>query len=170
MSKNKKNRGGYHVHPVPPLYDNRSKILILGSFPSPKSREGNFFYHHPQNRFWRVMAAITGLPQPQNIDQKKQLILSRNLALWDVIASCHIIGASDNSIRDVVPADLSVIFDNASIEKVFANGGKAYQLYMKYLYEKTGYPITKLPSTSPANAGWSLERLITAWQVIIPPH
>jgi len=166
MKNNKKEKGDRYIHPVPPLYNSKSKVLILGSFPSPKSREGKFFYHHPQNRFWKVMAAITGSPVPETIRQKKKLIADNNFALWDVIASCRITGASDSSIRDVVPADLSVIFDCAPIEKVFANGGKAYQLYMKHLYGKFEYPIVKLPSTSPANAGWSLERLIEAWEIV----
>lgn len=155
------------VHPVEPLFDENSRILILGTFPSPKSREGQFFYHHPQNRFWKVMAALTDSPVPETIEQKKELMLSNGFAVWDVIKSCSVTGASDSSIRDVVPADLSIILGNAPIERIFANGEKAYGLYMKYIFPKTKRPITKLPSTSPANASWSLERLIEAWSVII---
>ncbi|MGI6732590.1 MAG: DNA-deoxyinosine glycosylase [Anaerovoracaceae bacterium] len=155
------------VHPVEPLYDENSRVFILGTFPSPKSREGRFFYHHPQNRFWKVMAALTDSPVPETIEQKKELILSNGFAVWDVIKSCRVTGASDSSIRDVVPADLSIILDNAPIERIFANGEKAYRLYMKYIFPETERPITKLPSTSPANASWSLEKLIDAWSVIM---
>lgn len=155
------------VHPVEPLFNENSRVLILGTFPSPKSREGKFFYHHPQNRFWKVMAALTGPPAPETIEEKKELILSNGFAVWDVVKSCRITGASDSSIKDVVPTDLSIIFDNALIEKIYANGGTAYKLYMKYSYSKTGRPIEKLPSTSPANAAWGLERLIEAWSVIL---
>jgi TDG/mug DNA glycosylase family protein len=159
-------KGEYHTHPVPPIYGENSRILILGTFPSPASREGGFFYHHPQNRFWRVMAAITGSVVPKDIEQKKELILENDLALWDVIASCKIVGASDSSIRDVVPTDLRIIFNQSPIEKVFANGDKAHRLYMKYAFQISEKPITRLPSTSPANAAWSLDRLIEAWSII----
>lgn len=155
------------VHPVEPLFNENSRVLILGTFPSPKSREGKFFYHHPQNRFWKVMAALTGSPVPETIEEKKELILSNGFAVWDVVKSCRVTGASDSSIKDVVPTDLSIILDHAPIEKIYANGGTAYKLYMKYSYPKTGRPIEKLPSTSPANAAWSLERLIEAWSVIL---
>jgi len=155
------------VHPVEPLFNENSRVLILGTFPSPKSREGKFFYHHPQNRFWKVMAALTGPPASETIEEKKELILSNGFAVWDVVKSCRVTGASDSSIKDVVPTDLSIILDHAPIEKIYANGGTAYKLYMKYSYPKTGCPIEKLPSTSPANAAWSLERLIEAWSVIL---
>ena len=154
------------VHPVPPLFDQNSRLLILGTFPSPRSREGKFFYHHPQNRFWKVMAALTDFPLPETIEQKKTMMLGNGIAVWDVIQSCRVTGARDSSIRDVVPTDLSQILDHAPIEKIFANGGTAYKLYMKYSYPETGRPIIKLPSTSPANAAWSLERLIDAWSII----
>jgi len=154
------------VHPVPPLFDQSSRVLILGTFPSPRSREGKFFYHHPQNRFWKVMAALTDSPLPETIGQKKTMMLGKGIAVWDVIQSCRVTGARDSSIRDVVPTDLSQILDHAPIEKIFANGGTAYKLYMKYSYPETGRPIIKLPSTSPANAAWSLERLIDAWSII----
>ena len=154
------------VNPVPPLFDQSSRVLILGTFPSPRSREGKFFYHHPQNRFWKVMAALTDCPLPETIGQKKTMMLGKGIAVWDVIQSCRVTGARDSSIRDVVPTDLSQILDHAPIEKIFANGGTAYKLYMKYSYPETGRPIIKLPSTSPANAAWSLERLIDAWSII----
>lgn len=156
----------HFVHPVPPLFDSDCKTLILGSFPSPKSREGRFFYHHPQNRFWKVIAGLTGSPVPETIEEKKSLLLGNHIAVWDVIYSCQIKGASDSSIRDVVPTDLRVILDHAPIKRIFANGGTAYQLYMKYTYPETQKTITKLPSTSPANAAWTLDRLLEAWAVI----
>lgn len=154
------------IHPVEPLYNCHSRVLILGTFPSPKSREGKFFYHHPQNRFWKVMAYLTGTPVPTSIEEKKSIILDNGFALWDVIKSCSVTGAGDSTIKNVVPADLSVIFNGAPIEKVFANGEKAYSLYMKHSFPITRHPIVKLPSTSPANASWNLERLIEAWKVI----
>ena len=154
------------VHPVPPLFDQNSRLLILGTFPSPRSREGKFFYHHPQNRFWKAMAVLMDSPLPETIEQKKTMMLGNGIAVWDVIQSCRVTGARDSSIRDVVPTDLSQILDHAPIEKIFANGGTAYKLYMKYSYPETGRPIIKLPSTSPANAAWSLERLIDAWSII----
>lgn len=155
------------VHPVLPIFNEHSRVLILGTFPSPKSREARFFYHHPQNRFWKVMAALAEAPIPETIEQKKTLMLDNRIALWDVIESCRIIGASDSSIRDVVPADLSMIFNKAPIEKVYANGEKAWQLYMKYIFPQIKRPIIRLPSTSPANAAWSLEKLIEVWRQIL---
>lgn len=154
-------------HTFPPVFDGNSEILILGTFPSVKSREAQFYYHHPQNRFWKVIAYLTNSPLPESIDEKKKLLLDNNIAIWDVIKSCEIKGSSDSSIRNAEPADLSVILDNAPIERIFANGDKAYKLYMKYSYRKTGRKILKLPSTSPANAAWTLDRLLKAWKVII---
>ncbi len=167
QEKNIGDASGHFVHPVPPLFDQNSRILILGTFPSPKSREGRFFYHHPQNRFWKVMAALADAPVPETIEQRKALMLTSGFAVWDVIKSCRVTGASDSSIRDVVPTDLSVILSGAPIERIYANGDKAFQLYMKYAFPETGRPIIKLPSTSPANAAWSLERLIEAWKVVL---
>lgn len=154
-------------HEIPPVWDKNSEILILGSFPSVKSREGQFFYHHPQNRFWRVIASITGSPVPESIEEKKQMLLKHHIAVWDVIASCRIEGSSDSSIRDVVPNDLQTILQHTKIRKIGTNGGTAYRLYQKYLLEKTGMEAVKLPSTSPANAAWSLERLIEEWRALI---
>ena len=150
------------VHPIPPLYNEESEILILGSFPSVKSREQQFFYGHKQNRFWKVMAALWQWPVPE----KKALLYANHAAVWDVIGSCNITGSSDASIRDVVPNDLSEILEHAPIRHIYANGGKAYELYEKYIYPVTGRSAVKLPSTSPANAAFSLERLVQEWKVI----
>ena len=155
------------VHPIPPLYDENSRILILGSFPSIKSREQSFFYGHPQNRFWRVIAAVLGEAAPVTIDEKRALILRHNLALWDVIASCEIEGSADSTIRDVTPNDLSPILNTASIERIYVNGRTAEKYYKKYTEPGLGRQAICLPSTSPANAAWSLDRLVEAWKVII---
>lgn len=156
-----------HVeHMIDPVYDKNSKILILGSFPSVKSRQQSFFYGHPQNRFWKVIAGVMGCRVPESIDEKKEMLLSHYVAVWDVIESCDIVGSSDSSIKDVKVNEFNRILDNADISKIYANGGKAYELYMKYAIEKTGRDIIKLPSTSPANAAWNLERLIDAWSII----
>ncbi len=155
------------VHPIPPLFDENSEILILGSFPSVKSREEGFFYAHKQNRFWRVAAALFGCPVPITIDEKKEMILRHHFALWDVIHSCDITGSSDSSIRNVVPNDLSVILSAAPIRKIAVNGQKAAQFYRKYQQNITGVPAIVLPSTSPANAAWSEARLITAWRAAL---
>lgn len=150
-------------HPIAPVYDANSKILILGSFPSVKSREQQFFYGHKQNRFWKVVAAVLGCPVPEDIPQKKEMLLTYGIAVWDVIASCEITGSSDASIREVVPNDLSPILETARIQAVYANGSKSYELYQKYLAPITGRGITKLPSTSPANAAFTVERLVEEW-------
>lgn len=154
------------VHPIPPLFDENSRTLILGSFPSVKSREQSFFYGHPQNRFWKLIATLFDEEIPQSIDEKKQLILKHNLALWDVIHSCTITGSSDSSIKDVVPNDLSVILRNSRVDRIFANGALSYKMYMKYIFPQTGIEAVKLPSTSPANAAFSLERLAESWKII----
>jgi len=146
-----------------PVYNKESKILILGTFPSVKSRENQFYYGHPQNRFWKVIAAITKSSLPKTVEEKKELLLMHRIALWDVIKSCRIIGSSDSSIRDVTVNDLSIILKAADIQRIYANGGKAYELYKKYAYEQTKRTIEKLPSTSPANAKWSIEQLCMEW-------
>ena len=153
-------------HNIEPVYDTNSRILILGSFPSVKSREGQFFYHHPQNRFWKILTAITGDNFMTDIDEKRRLLLKNRIAVWDVIASCTIHGSSDSSIQDVVPNDVNRILKEASIEHIFTNGNKSYEMYRKYLLPVTNIPAVKLPSSSPANATWSLPRLIEAWKVI----
>ena len=153
-------------HPFPPLYSPESNTLILGSFPSVKSREARFFYGHPQNRFWKVIAALYGEPVPQSIEEKKILILSHHLALWDSIASCEITGSSDASIRNAEPTDLSAILANSNVTRIFCNGAQSHKIYCKYQLPRLGIEAVKLPSTSPANAACSLEKLIEAWQII----
>ena len=155
------------LHPFPPLFDSESRTLILGSFPSVKSREAMFFYGHPQNRFWRLIALLCHEDTPQTVEEKSSLILRHHLALWDSIQSCTITGSSDSSVRDVVPNDLRVIFDNSKTERVFCNGALSHKMYMKYIYPQTGIAAVKLPSTSPANAAYSLERLAESWRVIM---
>ncbi|MCH5263448.1 MAG: DNA-deoxyinosine glycosylase [Lachnospiraceae bacterium] len=153
-------------HTIEPVYDSDSKILILGSFPSVKSREQQFFYGHKQNRFWRVMAQVLDCAVPESIEQKKSMLLNHHIALWDVIASCEITGSADASIRDVQPNDLSRIMSRADIRAIYTNGSKAYELYRKYIFPVNGIEVHPLPSTSPANAGYSLEKLVEAWSVI----
>lgn len=159
-----------HVkHTFEPVYNEESQILILGTFPSVKSREQNFYYGHPQNRFWKVISNLFEEEIPQTILQKKELLLRNHVALWDVIAECDITGSSDSSIRNAVPTDLSVILLHAPVKRIYANGTKAYDLYMKYTYPVTGLPIIRLPSTSPANAAFGMERLLEAWTLILEP-
>lgn len=154
-------------HEFDPVYDRNSEILILGTLPSVKSREQRFYYGHKQNRFWKVIAALYGEAVPVTIEEKKKILLRHHIALFDVIAECDIAGSSDSTIRNVVPTDLSVILKQAPVRKIFANGNKAYDLYMKYSYEKTGMEARRLPSTSPANAAYQMERLLQSWKVIL---
>ena len=154
------------LHTIAPVYDENSRILILGSFPSVKSREAAFFYGHPQNRFWRVMAALLSADVPQTVEEKRAFLLANHIALWDVIASCDIAGSSDASIRNAVPNDLTPILETASIRQIFTNGGTAHRLYRKYIYPLTGREDIVLPSTSPANAARSLDALVDAWQIV----
>ena len=154
------------THPFPPLYDKNSKILILGSFPSVKSREQKFFYGHPQNRFWRVTASVFGCEVPQAVSEKREFLLKNRIALWDVIASCEIEGSSDASVTNVTPNDISPILDGADIQKIFTNGKTAFKFYKKYTKNFVGREAFCLPSTSPANAIWSIEALTRAWSVI----
>ena len=151
-------------HTFDPVFNEESKILILGSFPSVKSRENQFFYGHPQNRFWKVMANVLNWEVPETIEEKKEMLLTNHVAVWDVIASCSIIGSSDTSIKDVVVNDFSRILENSKVEHIYVNGGKAYELYHKYAEKITGMKAVKLPSTSPANAAWNLEKLQKAWK------
>lgn len=155
------------VHTFEPIFDAESKILILGSFPSVKSRENQFYYGHPQNRFWKVTAEIFGEQIPVTIQEKKAFLLRNHLALWDVIASCDIIGSSDSSIRNVVANDMDVILNAANIRQICANGTTAYQLFLKYCKKDTMPEICKLPSTSPANAAWSVPRLTEVWKAVL---
>lgn len=153
-------------HSFPPIFDGASRILILGTFPSVKSRESDFYYGHPQNRFWRVLAGLTGCPVPQSVEEKKSFLLEQHIAIWDVIARCDIIGSSDSSIKNVIPADIPMLLEKAPIRRIYGNGGKACELYRKYSYPQTKREIIKLPSSSPANAAWQMERLLDAWSVI----
>ena len=155
------------MHPFEPLYDKNSKILILGSFPSVKSREQMFFYGHPQNRFWRVVSRVLGCDMPCTTQEKKAFLHSHGIALWDVIASCDIVGSADSTIKNVVANDLSVILETADIKKIFVNGKTAEKYFNKYTKHVINRDAVCLPSTSPANAAWSVDKLVEAWQSII---
>lgn len=151
-------------HPIAPIWDEHSKVLILGSFPSVKSREGMFFYHHPQNRFWKTLAAVFETAVPQTIEEKKAFLLWHNIALWDSIGSCEITGSQDSSIRNVTPNDIAGLLRQTNISAIFCNGAASYDCYNRYILPQTGIEAEKLPSTSPANAAWNAERLTAAWQ------
>lgn len=151
-------------HNIEPVYDEQSNILILGSFPSVQSREAQFFYHHPQNRFWKILGAIYDDEVPQTIEQKKSFLHFHHIALWDVIASCEIQGSSDSSIQHVKVNDLNRIIQQSSIQHIYTNGKASYQYYQKYF--DFAIPCDYLPSSSPANASYSLEKLIEKWRII----
>ena len=154
------------IHNIKPLYDKNSKILILGSFPSVKSREAQFFYHHPQNRFWKIMNRI--LNEDMNtIENKKTILLKHNIALWDVIESCEIKGSSDSSIKHVCSNNINQIINNSNIKYIFTNGKKSHELYNKYCLKETNIQAIYLPSSSPANAAYNLERLVEEWKIIL---
>ncbi len=158
------------THMIDPVYDEDSEFLLLGSFPSVKSREQEFFYGHPQNRFWKIMSALFGEDAGETKASRKAFLLRHHIAVWDVIQACTITGSSDSSIRDVTVTDLRPILENSRVgDRIFVNGGKAHSLYMKYTYPALGIPAVKLPSSSPANAAWSLDRLIQAWGAAILP-
>ena len=152
-------------HELEPIYDRHSKILILGSLPSVKSRENHFYYAHPQNRFWRILEALYDV-KLDSVEAKKQFLYDYNIALWDVIYSCDIQGSSDASIKDVEVNDIEWIVKNSNINKIFVNGKKAEEYYNKYIYPKTNMKCTSLPSTSPANASYNLNKLIEKWKII----
>lgn len=154
------------VHPFAPVFDAHSRVLVLGSLPSVRSREAQFYYGHPQNRFWRVLAAVFGENVPQTVDEKTALLLRNGVALWDVVASCEIAGSSDASIRHAEPTDLIAVLDKCPIGAIYANGQTAAKLYDRLQKPLTGRPIIALPSTSPANAAWTLPRLCEAWRII----
>ena len=158
---------GFAVHPIPPFYGADSKILILGSFPSVKSRESGFFYGHPQNRFWKTLACVFGAETPGTVVEKKAFLAANGIALWDVVRSCRIEGSADAKIRDVVPNDISQILREADIKQIFTNGKTAYSLYCRYILPHTGRNAVCLPSTSPANAAFGLDRLCAAWKDIV---
>ena len=155
-----------HVGPgLPPLYGAQAKALILGSFPSPKSRTQGFYYGHPQNRFWPLMAALTHSPTPawEDLDAKRAIIIGSGLAVWDVIHACSIRGASDASIKDVEPNDLAALVNRLGVQAIFCNGATSGRLYRKYAQPLTGLEAVVLPSTSPANAAFTMPRLLDAW-------
>lgn len=155
-------------HGFGPVWDESARILILGSFPSVRSREIQFYYGHPQNRFWKLIAALFSSPVPGTTEERRRFALEHHVALYDVIESCTITGSSDSSIRNVTVTDLLPILKGSRIgDAVFTNGAKSHALYQKYTLPKTGIPAVKLPSTSPANAAWSLECLQTAWKAAI---
>ena len=168
MKKETKDQAGYeHVtHTFGPVYDEQSKILILGSMPSVKSREQQFYYGHPQNRFWKVLSAVLGEAAPDAIEDKKDFLLRHHIALWDVIGSCDIEGSSDSSMKNALPNDLTPILQAADIRAIYCNGATSHRLYQKHLAPQTGRDAVKLPSTSPANAAWSAQRLVGAWREI----
>ena len=152
------------IHPFDPIFNEHSFILILGTFPSEKSRKYGFFYGHPQNRFWKLIASLTKTEIiPKSIDEKKEILIKNGIALWDIIHSCDIIGSSDASITNIVPNDLSKILEFTNIKQIYANGEKAYRIYMKYCHKNIKKDIIKLPSTSPANASYSFARLEKEW-------
>lgn len=161
-----------HVGPgLPPLHGAQANALILGSFPSPKSREQGFFYGHPQNRFWPMLAAVTGEPVPDwaDIEAKKRIILRHGLAVWDTIGACDIRGASDASIRNAVPNDVAALIRQLGVQAVFCNGAASGRIYAKYAEPLTHLPAVVLPSTSPANAAWSPARLQAVWGAALAP-
>lgn len=155
------------IHNIEPVFDENSRFLVLGSFPSVKSREAVFFYGHPQNRFWRVTAAVFGEETPLTVEDKKAFLLRNHIALWDVIASCDIDGSADSSIKNAVANDITLILGKAKIKDIYVNGKTALKYYNKYLLLVTGREAICLPSTSPANAAFSLERLTEEWSVIV---
>ena len=156
------------IHSIEPVFDTESRVLILGTMPSPKSREMQFYYGHPQNRFWRVLAAVLGEEVPQSVPEKKAMLLRHRIALWDVLAECEITGASDSSIRNPVANDLSVILDHAPVQAVFTTGATAWKLYTRLQKPHTGIEAVRLPSTSPANCAVKIEALTEAYKAILP--
>ena len=155
------------LHSIAPVVDPDARILILGSFPSVASRTTGFYYGHPRNRFWQVLSAVLQADLPQTVEEKKHLLHAHHIALWDVVARCEIHGSDDASIRAVVPNDLRTILAVARILRVYTNGGTADRLYRQYCLMQIGLPAHRLPSTSPANASWSLNRLIAAWRCVV---
>ena len=154
-------------HEFEPLFDSDSQILILGSFPSVKSREEGFYYGHPRNRFWRVLAELLQEEIPQSVEEKKEFLKKHHIALWDVIDSCDIMGSSDSSITNVIPTDIPNILARTKIKAIFANGNTAAKWYQKLTEPRTKISPIILPSTSPANAAYSVERLVDCWNIIL---
>ena len=166
QSKASKNSRTFVTHEFPALFDDNSEVLLLGSIPSPKSREQGFYYGHPQNRFWKVLASVLSEPLPATIDEKKSMLLKHHIALWDVLDSCTIIGASDTSIEDVVPNDIASLLAKTQIMRIFCTGATAHKLYEKYCEKSSGIKAIKLPSTSPANCAVKFEKLVEAYKAI----
>lgn len=156
------------IHSIEPVFDAESRVLILGTMPSPKSREVQFYYGHPQNRFWRVLAAVLGEEVPRSVPEKEAMLLRHRIALWDVLAECEITGASDSSIRNPVANDLSVILGHAPVQAVFTTGATAWKLYTRLQKPHTGIEAVRLPSTSPANCAVKMEALTDAYKAILP--
>lgn len=157
-------------HPIPPVFDSRSRILLLGSFPSVKSREVGFFYGHPRNRLWHVLAAVLGCEVPTTVEDKRAMLLTHGIAMWDVLAACDIRGSADSTIRNAVPCDLAPILAAAPIGAIFTNGATAHALFERHLAPKLLRHAIPLPSTSPANAAWSTARLTDAWRAALSPY
>ena len=157
---------GLVTHEFDAFFDKDSRVLILGTIPSPKSREQGFYYGHPQNRFWKVLAAVLGEEFPQTVEERKVFLKRNHIALWDVLESCEIKGASDVSIRNARPNDMNRILQTADIRAIFATGAKAAQLYKKLCFPECGVEAVRLPSTSPANCGCSYEKLREAYSQI----
>lgn len=155
-------------HPIDPVFDDRSRVLVLGTMPSPKSRETGFYYNHPQNRFWKVMARLFDEPLPATNDEKRSLALRHGIALWDVLAACTIQGASDGTIAECVPNDIGWLLARVPVQAIFCTGAKAAELYARYCQPQTGMAATRLPSTSPANAAWSLDMLEDSYRQLLP--
>ena len=155
------------IHPFPPVWNQNARILILGSFPSVRSRETGFYYGHPQNRFWPLLARLYQESTPQTIEERRAFVLVHGIALWDTIESCRITGSSDASIRDAKPNDITHLIDQTSIQRIFCNGQQSYRLFERYCAQSCGLQAIALPSTSPANAAWSMDRLAEAWKVIL---
>ncbi len=166
LAKTSKNTRTFVTHEFPALFDAKSEVLLLGSIPSPKSREQGFYYGHPQNRFWKVLASVLDEQLPATIDEKKTMLLKHHIALWDVLDSCTIIGASDTSIEDVVPNDIASLLAKTKIKRIFCTGATAHKLYEKYCEKSTGIKAVKLPSTSPANCAVKFETLVEAYEEI----
>ena len=167
QSKTSKSTRTFVTHEFPALYDRNCEVLMLGSIPSPKSREQGFYYGHPQNRFWKVLAQVLNEPLPTTIDEKRAMLLKHHIALWDVLDSCTIIGASDTSIEDVVPNDIASLIAKTKIKRIFCTGATAYKLYEKYCEKAAGIKAVKLPSTSPANCAVSIEKLVEEYKKIL---
>jgi len=157
----------YTKHTIAPIYDENSKILILGTMPSPKSRSAGFYYSHPQNRFWKTIAEVFGVQTPVTIEEKINLLHKHGIALWDVLAACKISGADDSSIKDIMVNDFTKLFEAANIKTVFTTGKKATQLFEKHCERKYGYRPIYLPSTSPANCKMSQQELVSSYRMLV---